>query len=89
MSGTIREAAGALWPVNKLNTVTKSAHHPSERSVGADRVYKVKKGARQAIIASVQARRQRGQIAPERKFRLGPCADDGHLAESGKTGISI
>ncbi len=75
--------------MNKLNPVTNPAHHPSGRGVGADRVYKTKKAKRQAISASVQPRRQRGQIAPERKFRLGPCADHSHLAESGKTEISI
>ncbi len=68
-----------------MTGVTIPTHRPSRRRVGADKVYKTKKDKRNEAIASVQARRQRGQIAPEQKFRLGPCADDRHLAESGKT----
>ena len=89
ISGAIREAAGALWAASKLNSVTNPAHHPSGRAVGADRVYEAKSEQQQSVIASVQARRRRGQIASERKFRLGPCADHRHLAEPGKTEISI
>jgi preprotein translocase subunit SecA len=72
-----------------LTGVTISTHRPSVRPVGADKVYKTKKEKRDEAIASVQARRQRGQIALERKFRLGSCPNDSHLAESGKTEISI
>ena len=61
MSGTIREAAGELWSVYKLNTVAIPTHRPSRRNVAADRVYETKKEKRQAVIASVQARGQRGQ----------------------------
>ncbi len=68
-----------------MTGVTISTHRPSRRHARADKVYKAQKEKRDELIASVQARRQRGQIAPEQKFRLGPCADDRHLAESGKT----
>jgi preprotein translocase subunit SecA len=61
MSGTIREAAGELWSVYNLNSVTIPTHRPSLRRVRADKVYKTKKEKRDEIIASVQAIRQRGQ----------------------------
>jgi preprotein translocase subunit SecA len=61
MSGTLREAAGELWSVYRLNAVTVPTHRPSGRRVAADTVHKTQKEKRRVILASVRERRQEGQ----------------------------